>query len=194
MYDVFGYGCMIADAGRTSSYARALETKITPRSVVLDIGTGPGILALLACRNGAGRVYAVEPSDVIQVAREAAAASGFADRIQFMQANTTDIVLSEKVDGIVTDLRGVLPLFGTSLIAILDARDRFLKSPGWIIAERDTLWAGLVSLSALHESVIGPWKTAYDFDFSGARARAVNEWLRAPVKAEDLLTEPRCWA
>src|SRR5580700_713126 len=107
MYDIVGYGRMIADTGRTSSYAHALEMNITPDSVILDLGTGPGILALLACRSGAGKVYAVEPEDVIQLAREAAAANGFADRIQFVQASTTDIVLPEKVDGIVSDVRGV---------------------------------------------------------------------------------------
>ncbi len=53
MYSLADYGDMIADEGRTSVYARALEARITPLSVVLDIGTGPGILALLACRAGA---------------------------------------------------------------------------------------------------------------------------------------------
>jgi protein arginine N-methyltransferase 1 len=60
MYDLIAYGDMIADKGRTSAYARALESLVVPESVVLDIGTGAGILALLACRAGAARVYAVE--------------------------------------------------------------------------------------------------------------------------------------
>ena len=48
MYDLVAYGAMIADKGRTSAYARALERLVGPDSVVLDIGTGAGILALLA--------------------------------------------------------------------------------------------------------------------------------------------------
>src|SRR5690349_15960864 len=84
VYSLPDYGDMIADTGRTAAYARALRSRIDSSSVVLDIGTGAGILALLACRAGARRVYAVEPSDAIQVAREAAAANGFADRIQFI--------------------------------------------------------------------------------------------------------------
>jgi protein arginine N-methyltransferase 1 len=194
MYDIVGYGRMIADTGRTSSYAHALEMNITPGSVILDLGTGPGILALLACRSGAGKVYAVEPEDVIQLAREAAAANGFADRIQFVQASTTDIVLPEKVDGIVSDVRGVLPFFRTSVVSILDARDRFLKPRGWIVAARDTMWAALVSSRSLHNPVTESWTAVDGFDFSSASASAANQFLSTSIRAEDLLVPPQCWA
>jgi protein arginine N-methyltransferase 1 len=43
-----------------------------PGSVVVDIGTGVGILAVLACHYGA-HVPAMEPDDAIEVAREIAA-------------------------------------------------------------------------------------------------------------------------
>jgi protein arginine N-methyltransferase 1 len=194
MYEMVNYGGMIADGGRMTSYARALEANIIPGSVILDIGTGPGILALLACRHGAAKVYAVEPYDVIQLAREAAAASGFGDRVECMQASSADIVLPAKVDGIVSDLRGVLPLLQKSLVSIIDARDRFLKPDGWIVAARDTLWAAVVSSPSLHDAVTKPWRTAYGFDFSSARTQAVNQWVGRSMNAEDLLVEPQCWA
>ena len=100
MYTLTDYGQMIRDGARTGAYARALETRVTPSAVVLDIGAGAGILSLLACRAGARKVYAVEPDDVIQVAREAAAANGYADRIEFIQAASTGIELPERVDEI----------------------------------------------------------------------------------------------
>src|SRR5271165_3586372 len=106
MYELVTYGKMVADKGRTSSYDRALRANIRPGAVVLDIGAGPGILAFLACRAGAATVYAVEPDDVIQLAKEIAADNGFSNRIQFIQAMTTEIDLPEKVDGIVADIRG----------------------------------------------------------------------------------------
>ncbi len=194
MYDLIAYGDMIADKGRTSAYARALESLVVPESVVLDIGTGAGILALLACRAGAARVYAVEAGGVIAVAREAAAANGFADRIRFIQAESTAVDLPERVDGIVSDIHGVLPLFQSSVVSILDARERLLKPGGWIVPERETLWAALFTSVPTHQQVVEAWNTEYGFDLSGARWRAANQSRRHRFAASDLISAPQRWA
>src|SRR5580765_8329348 len=108
-YTVADYGAMIVDPVRMDRYVRALERAIKPGAVVIDIGTGTGIFALLACRFGARRVYAIEPDDAIQVAREIAAANGCADRIEFIQAMSTQVTLPERADVIISDIGGVLP-------------------------------------------------------------------------------------
>ena len=76
VYSLTGYGEMIADAVRMQSYVEALRKAVTPGCTVLDIGTGTGIFALLACRFGAERVFALEPSAAIQVAIEIARSNG----------------------------------------------------------------------------------------------------------------------
>src|SRR5688572_21352901 len=95
-YSVSDYGTMIADRVRVSAFAKALELAIRRDSVVLDLGTGTGIFALLACRLGARRVFAVEPDGVIEVARETARANGYEDRIEFIQALSTRVTLPER--------------------------------------------------------------------------------------------------
>ena len=57
MYTISHYGNMIADRVRMGGYLEAMARAIRPGSVVADIGCGPGILALHACRLGAARVY-----------------------------------------------------------------------------------------------------------------------------------------
>ena len=89
MYSIADYGAMISDKVRMGAFVRALREAVKPGAVVIDIGTGTGIFALLACRFGARRVYAIEPDDAIQVAREIAVANGCADRIEFIQAMST---------------------------------------------------------------------------------------------------------
>src|ERR1700722_2202928 len=133
MYSLRGYGEMIADQVRVEAYAQALRKTVKPGNVVLDIGTGPGIFAVLACKLGARRVYAVEPDEIIQVGREVAAANGCADRIVFIEEMSTAINLPEKADVIVSDLRGVLPLFQVHIPSIIDARARFLAPAGKMI-------------------------------------------------------------
>jgi hypothetical protein len=65
------------------------------------------------------KVYAVEPSDVIAVAREIACANGLGDRIEFIQAMSADVTLPERADVIVSDLHGVLPFFKQHLTSII---------------------------------------------------------------------------
>lgn len=49
--------------------------------VVLDVGTGSGILAYFAVKAGARKVYAVEASDVADRAKILMQAAGLSDRI-----------------------------------------------------------------------------------------------------------------
>src|SRR4030095_15908027 len=118
-YDIYDYGGMIRDRVRTDNYARALRASVNEDSVVLDIGTGVGIWSLLACQFGARKVYAIEPSDVIHVARELAVANGFADRIEFIQDLSTRISLPERADILVTDMHGVVPMFEQNLPSMI---------------------------------------------------------------------------
>src|SRR5687767_13382746 len=53
MYGLPGYGRMIADPVRMTAYEAALRRVVGPGSVVADIGAGPGIMSLIACRLGA---------------------------------------------------------------------------------------------------------------------------------------------
>src|SRR5574338_341457 len=137
MYSLHFYGQMLADAPRMDAYASALRHAIKPDSVVMDLGCGPGVFALLACKLGARRVYAVEPNNVIGLAREAAVANGFASRIEFFDTLSTDVTLPEPATLIVSDLRGVLPYYQQHLPSILDARKRLLARDGVLIPRRD---------------------------------------------------------
>ena len=193
-YTVADYGAMIVDPVRMDRYARALEQAVRPESVVVDIGTGTGIFALLACRFGARRVYAIEPDDVIQVAMEIAAANGCADRIEFIQAMSTSVTLPERADVIISDLTGALPWFMHHLPSIIDARRRLLAPGGVLIPQQDTAWAAVVSVGELYRRWTGPWNgAAADLDMTAARRIIVNTTTSFHVTDENLLTKPQRW-
>jgi protein arginine N-methyltransferase 1 len=194
MYSLSGYGSMIADSVRMDAYVEALRKVVRPGSVVLDIGTGVGIFALLACRYGARRVYAIEPDHVIQVAREIAAANGYAARIEFFEGLSTDVTLPEPADVIISDLRGVLPLFQHHIPSIIDARKRLLAAGGTLIPMIDTLWAAIVEDLELHSSIMGPWaEKRYGFDLAVARRLVTNTWIKSRFLRENLVVEPQLW-
>ena len=196
MYSLAGYGRMVADNIRIDAYAHALEREIKPGDVVADIGTGPGILSLLACRFGAKKVYAFEPGGVIELAREIAAANGFADRIQFISKKSTESSLPERVNTIVSDVRGILPFFDQGLVSVIDARERFLAPGGRMIPQSDTVWIAGVRDPELHRESLGPWSgRPYGFDMSAACLRTTNSMSQCFLPSPDpLVLEPRCLA
>lgn len=57
-------------------------------------------------------MYAIEPGDCVQLARDLAQANGCADRIRFIQDFSTNVTLPERADVIVADVRGILPYEG----------------------------------------------------------------------------------
>lgn len=193
-YTITEYGGMIADQGRLQAYHGALESKVTAGSTVLDIGTGTGVMALLACRAGASRVYAIEPASAIDLARSLAAANGCGDRIRFIRDVSTSVALPEPVDVVVSDLRGTLPLNGGSVASLLDARNRFLAPGGTVIAESDSLWIALVGGRVHHDHVTKRWESLPGFDFSAARARSLSTFHRTRFDAADLCVDPASFA
>jgi protein arginine N-methyltransferase 1 len=177
------------------AFVAALHGAVRPGAVVVDIGTGTGIFALLACRFGARRVYAIEPDDAIQVAREIAAANGFSDRIEFIQGMSTDVTLPERGDVIISDIGGILPWFQQHIPSIADARRRLLAPGGVLIPRRDVGWVAVVEAPHLYARHTDPWDdNAFGLDMEAARRVMVHTWRRGLVTKDNLLTDPERWA
>jgi type I protein arginine methyltransferase len=192
VYSLAAFGRMVTDRLRTDAYAEALRREIKTGDVVVDIGTGPGILSLIACRSGARRVYAFEPSGVIELAREIAGANGLTDRIEFIPKMSTDSSLPEPANVVVSDVRGILPFFGKGLVSVIDARERLLVPDGKMIPQSDTVWIAGVCAPDLHRESLGPWEARpYDFDMSAAGRRTSNSASQCSVTSDQVFLGPR---
>ena len=182
---------MVADKVRMDAFRRSLAATVKPGGVVLDIGCGQGIMSMIACELGAARVYAIEPSDVIAVARDCARINGVGERIHFLQEVSQKVELPERVDVIVSDMRGVLPIYSTHFESIIDARSRFLKPDGKLIPARDTVQTSLVDAKKDREERLkGYTREAAGFDFSPAIHVATNELWKVEAKPEQMRSEP----
>ena len=87
--------------------------------------------------SGPERVYAIEPDSIVEVAREVVTANGVAERVELIAEMSIGVELSEPVDVIVSDIGGVLPLFGTAIPSRIDARERLLADGGVLIPARE---------------------------------------------------------
>lgn len=196
-YDIYAYAGMIRDSVRTAAYAKALRRLVRPDSVVLDIGTGIGIWALLASELGARKVYAVDANDAIEIARQIATVNGLAGRIEFIQEFSTRLTLPEKADVLVTDMHGVVPMFEHNLPSIIDARRRLLAPGGAIIPARDTLVVVPVEAAESYDYVAQPWvNRPFDFVWDPALHTACNDWFKIKEKLTPAayLASPAQWA
>lgn len=192
-YSVADYGAMIGDRARARAYAAALRQVVRAHSIVLDIGTGAGAFALLACELGARRVVALEPGDVIELARELAIANGYQNRIEFIQDVSTNVTLAERADVVVSDLRGALPLYRLHIPSVIDARERLLAGGGSLIPQRDQVWATLVDDPVVYRRYLEAWRTWPGIDMEAARKHVVNTPLSLRPTFDQFLAEPQCW-
>jgi SAM-dependent methyltransferase len=192
MYTISQFGNMYMNKARLDAYAAALRQAVTPDSIVLDVGAGTGIFALLACRYGARRVYAVEPDDAINLARTLAAANGYSDRLTCIQSLSTKVTLPERADVIISDLSGLLPLFERHIPAIIDARDRFLAPDGTLITQQDHMRAAIIEAPDAYRKLTQPWSDNYlGLDLSAGWHLVANRLSSLPEKQQlKLLTRP----
>jgi protein arginine N-methyltransferase 1 len=156
-YTMEEYGRMLAEPVRATAYFTAVRESVRPGMVVADIGAGPGVLGIYAATLGARRVFLVEPDHSVDAARALARENGVADRVEVIRAPSTEIDLPELADVIVSDLRGVTPLYGRHLEAAADMRRRHLAPGGICIPRRDRLYTSLVEDDALHRRTVGVW-------------------------------------
>jgi predicted RNA methylase len=89
------YRCL-ADEPRTEAYRAAIEAAVKPGDVVLDLGSGSGIMGLFAARAGARHVYAIEAGKYLAGAlQETIESSGYASKMSLVKKNATKLTLSD---------------------------------------------------------------------------------------------------
>jgi protein arginine N-methyltransferase 1 len=136
---------MLADHPRMDFYHAAIARHIRPGDRVVDLGTGTGILAALAARRGAAKVYAIDHSKILKQAKKLAAHNRI-ERVEFLATHSKDFVADEPVDVIVHEQMGDW-LFNEAMVAnVTDLRDRMLKPGGLILPSRFELYCEPVKL------------------------------------------------
>lgn len=164
---------MLNDRRRTSAYLAAIAETVKPGDVVVDLGTGTGILALAAARAGARTVYAIEASAIAGTAEAMVQRNGFADRIHVIRGWSTHVTLPAQANVLVTETVGHDPFDEGIAEYMADARARFLAPGARIIPNRIRVWALPVCIprDQLDPRQFTPeaalrWHDQYGFDFS----------------------------
>ncbi|MDR4470740.1 MAG: 50S ribosomal protein L11 methyltransferase [Nitrospira sp.] len=177
----------LQDIVRLTAFRRAIQESVKPGAVVVDLGSGTGILGLLACEAGAKRVYSLEETGLIELAREIARANGCSDQIQFIKEVSTRVELPEPADVIVADQIGHFGFEAGLFEYFSDARRRFLKPGGVTIPQSLTFCVAPIEHQPLWEQVEFWNQPSMGMNFRPARAIAANTGYPIKLKPEQLL-------
>jgi len=135
---------MMNDQPRNDAYYAALQAAISPEAHVLEIGTGSGLLAMMAAKLGARQVTTCEAvPEIAETARAIVADNGFSRTVEVVAKISTKMEIGADMDGradlLVSEIlsseflgEGVLP-------SIEDAKRRLLKPGARIIPARGSI-------------------------------------------------------
>ncbi|KAF8058173.1 hypothetical protein N665_1249s0016 [Sinapis alba] len=185
---------MLKDVVRTKTYQNVIYQNkfLIKDKVVLDVGAGTGILSLFCAKAGAKHVYAVECSQMADMAKEIVKANGFSDVITVLKGKIDEIELpTPKVDVIISEWMGYFLLFENMLDSVLYARNKWLVDGGVVLPDKASLFLTAIEDSEYKEDKIEFWNSVYGFDMSCIKKKAMMEPLVDTVDQKQIVTDSR---
>jgi len=147
--------CLL-DVRRVKIFKAAIERIVKPGDVVLDAGTGTGIMALCAARAGAKKVFAIElDPDIAEVARHNVHTNHYDGVIEIINQDVTTFTIKNRAPVDVL----IMEMLDTGLIAEHQATAMTALRQNGVIDDHTRLLPAKVNL--LMRAI------DYDFDFYG---------------------------
>ena len=185
---------MLKDKIRTGTYQDAIKNNpdVFKDKIVLDIGSGTGILSIFAAKAGAKHVYGIEFADIADYANEIIKINKLSDKITIIKSKVEDVKLPvEKVDIIISEWMGYFLLYESMLDTVLFARDKWLKKDGYMLPDHATITLAGIEDTDYKASKVNFWENVYDVDMSCFKNAVIGEPL-VDVCPQKLINSSSC--
>lgn len=185
---------MLKDEVRTLTYRNAIyhNRHLFKGKVVLDIGSGTGILSMFAAKAGAAKVIAVEFSNIATQSKQIIADNGLSDIITVLHCKVEEVGELpggiEKVDVIVSEWMGYCLFYESMLNTVLYARDKWLAPNGVLFPDKANLYVCAIEDRQYKDEKINWWDNVYGFNMSSIRRVAISEPLVDVVDPNQVVT------
>ena len=178
---------MMNDSHRNDAYFSALRHAVTPDTHVLEIGTGSGLLAMMAAGLGARQVTTCEVvAEIAEAARAIVADNGFSPRVTVVNKKSTAMVIGkdmdERADLLVSEILASEFLGEGVLNSIEDGKRRLLKPGGKIIPARGSIQFALFGGVDIEKNI--RVDTVSGFDLSGFNSIVSRKQLCQQERSE----------
>jgi protein arginine N-methyltransferase 1 len=180
----------VADRIRIEQFKAAIRKKIDPGDRTADIGCGSGILGMLCLRAGAGFVYAIDSSAMLEIARESLVRAGLNDQTAFIHGQSQQIDLPERVDMVTCDHVGFFGFDYGIVHTLEDARKRFLKPTGVLVPARINLKLAAVESEKCHDMAEAWRMENVPAEFHWLRQYSVNAKHPITLAREEIMGTP----
>lgn len=174
---------MLKDEVRTLTYRNAIyhNRHLFKGKVVLDIGSGTGILSMFAAKSGAKHVIGIEFSNIAQQSIQIIKDNKLDHIITIIQGKVEEVGQLpcgiEKVDVIISEWMGYCLFYESMLNTVLYARDKWLKPDGVLFPDKASLYICAIEDRQYKDDKINWWDNVYGFNMSSIRKVAISEPL-----------------
>lgn len=174
---------MLKDEVRTLTYRNAVyhNRHLFRDKVVLDVGSGTGILCMFAAKAGAKKVIGIEFSNIAHQSIQIIKDNHLDHIITIINGKVEDVQSLpdgiEKVDVIISEWMGYCLFYESMLNTVIYARDKWLNSDGILFPDRATLYITAIEDRQYKDEKINWWDNVYGFNMSSIRKVAVSEPL-----------------
>lgn len=157
---------MVNDAPRNEAYEAAITAQVKPGDLVLEIGTGSGLLAMMAARAGAQVVTCEAVPWIAETARAVIAANGLSDRITVINTLSTALqvgdMLPRPADVLLSEIVASDFLSERIVPAVADARARLLRPDARILPARGGVRCALAGGELLEKHLFTGLTSGFD--------------------------------
>ena len=144
---------MMNDRPRNKAYFDAIKLAIKDDDLVLEIGTGSGLLSMMAADAGAKKVITCESSKTIsEVAEKIIYKNGYSGIVNVVKKNSIDLIvgkdLPRKADVVISEILSAEFVGEGVRSTIFDANNRLLDENGRMIPESGNIMIALLGDNA----------------------------------------------